>query len=294
MNIDLNPILSHTGHWLATVVPDVVVIVVIAIVAHRLLLSFGTRVVQHSVKPRKFASQRDVKLREDTLLSLLHSVTALIVWGIAGLMIFSRVFPHINLAALGVSAGVLGIVIGFGAQNLVKDFSAGIFILLEDQYRVGDVVQINQTLSGVVESISLRITTLRSYGNLHVIPNGTITSVTNMTKDYSNLNIDLRVGYGTDVDKAEEIINKVGNDMMADDKWQEFLIEKPSFLRLDAFNESTMTLKIVAKTAPVHQWEVAGEYRRRLKKAFDDNQIELPYANIVMRDSPKSGKNKKS
>lgn len=279
MHVDSNTILDKIWHWLVNIGPDILIIVIMAAVMHRVVNSLIAHIVKHSIRTNRFANKRDRVMRENTLLRLANSAVKIIIWTIAGLLIFNRLFPAINLAALGASAGILGVVVGFGAQSLIKDFGTGAFILLENQYRVGDVVQIDD-IAGVVEDITLRITILRDYGDIHIIPNGTISVVTNMSRDYSNLKIDLEVGYDTDVDEAEKIINKIGVDMMQDKVWQKHIIEAPALLRVDGFSPTTMTLRIVGKTAPIQQWAVSGEYRRRLKKAFDKQQIELPLSRI--------------
>ena len=279
------PIFTHFWEWLKQTGPDIVVVVIVAIIMHRLLHSFVSRLIQHSIKPRRFANKRDQELRERTLLSLSNSVVKIIVWIIAGLIIFNRLFPQINLAALGASAGILGVVVGFGAQSLIKDFAAGIFILLEDQYRVGDVIRVDaaSVISGSVEAISLRITVLRDMdGTLHYIPNGTINIASNLTKDYANLNLKVGVGYDADIDVVEKIINKIGTDMSEDSKWTKFILETPKFLRVDSFDDSSVGIKILGKVTPSHQWDVAGEFRRRLKKAFDANGIDIPLPQRVV------------
>ena len=212
-----------------------------------------------------------------------------IVWSIAVLMILAQF--NVDLGPLIASAGVAGLAIGFGAQSLVKDVVNGTFILLENQYRVGDVVEINNEVSGVVESFTMRVTVLRDLdGMKHYIPNGLIEIATNMTMEFAGINLNIGVGYNTDIEKLEKVINDVGKKLAEDAEWKEDILEAPQFLRVDNFGDSAIEVKITGKTIPMQQWGVTGELRKRLKIAFDKNGIEIPFPQRVIHEAPKPKK----
>ena len=168
------------------------------------------------------------------------------------------------------------------------------FILVENQYRVGDVVQINRDVAGVVEYLSLRMTILRDLeGRVHYVPNGTIELATNMTMEYSQVDLNVGVGYGTDIDHVEKIIARVGKDIFEDEDWKGVALEPAHMLRVEEFADSAIIVKIICKTAPIRQWDVKGELLRRLKKAFDKEGIEIPFPQRVMHTAKESNAKKK-
>ena len=239
------------------------------------------KVVSTSIQPDSYATPKDEKQREDTIVSILHAIVRVGIWVVAGLIIVGTL--GVDLGALVAGAGALSLAIGFGAQSMISDFVAGVFIIMENQYRVGDVVEINGK-SGVVESITIRTTVLRDLdGHQHHVPNGQISNATNMSKDYSNVHLDMGVSYDADIDKVEKVINETGKTMAKTKKWSEMIIDAPAFLRVDSFGDSSVNVKILARVTPGSQWSVAGEYRRRLKKAFEKNKIEIPYPHIVVK-----------
>jgi moderate conductance mechanosensitive channel len=265
----------------------IAVVFFIAFVAQFFSKRIIQNVVRQSVRSSKFATKRDEMLREDTLISILYTTIRVGIW-IAAVLLSLSIFD-INIGPLLAGAGIVGVALGFGAQTMVKDFLAGIFILAENQYRVGDVVEINQTVSGVVERITLRMTVLRNLeGMVHYIPNGTIDIATNLTMDYANVELNIGVGYSTDIDHVENVINKVGVKLFQDPEWKDVALEAPHMLRLDGFADSALTIKILCKTAPSEQWAVKGELLRRLKKEFDKEGIEIPFPQVVVHgDSPR-------
>ena len=273
------------GNYIADHGFKIVLILLLSYFLRRFAMVFIKKFIHRAVKRDNFASDRDEQQREDTLVSTVRSVTRVAVIVITGLLLLEEV--GINIAPLIAGAGIAGVALGFGSQSLVKDFIAGIFVLTENHYRVGDVVELNQTVSGVVERFSLRETVLRDLdGMVHHIPNGEVTIATNMTMDYANVNLDIGVGYDTDIDLLEKIVNEVGNELAADEDWKDSLIDPPQFLRVDNFADSAITVKITGKTVPMKQWAVTGELRRRLKKAFEKNNIEIPFPQRVMRTMP--------
>ena len=183
----------------------------------------------------------------------------------------------VNLAPALAAVGVVGIAVGFGAQNLVRDFFAGIFIILENQYRVGDVVNI-AGIGGLVEDINLRRTVLRDLDyKQHYIPNGEVRIATNMTKDKSRINLDIGVAYKEDLERVMNVLNDIGKEMAGDPYWGPLILDPPKALRVDDFGDSAIEIKVLGETLPIMQWDVAGEYRLRVKEAFDRLGIEIPF-----------------
>ncbi len=217
----------------------------------------------------------DIKKRQNTLIDLLTAVWKWLVIIIASMMLIRELLPTVDLSPIFASAGIIGIALGFGAQSLIKDFLSGVFIISENQYRVGDVVDL-EGAAGTVERVGMRSTILRDAdGNVHYIPNGNIMHVINKTMGYSKVNFTLSVHPDTDIDTLSKIINEVGQDMAADDTWKEKLLEPPYFLNIGAFSDTSMEVTIVGKTAPSAQWSVTGELRRRLLRQLHTNKIEL-------------------
>jgi len=271
---------------------NIILILCVAYLMRRFAMLFIRRLIRRAIKPDSFKTEMDEKQREDTLVSTVGAGIRVTIWVLTVLLLLAEI--GIDIAPLLAGAGIAGVALGFGAQSMVKDFLAGVFILMENQYRVGDVIEINQTVSGQVEMVTLRATTLRDLdGMVHHIPNGEITIATNMTMEYANVNLDLGVGYSTDIDKLEKVINKVGQDLADDPKWKEKIFEAPKFLRIDNFADSAIVVKIIGMTAPMQQWAVTGELRSRLKKAFDKDNIEIPFPQRVIKqvvEEPKKPK----
>lgn len=206
----------------------------------------------------------DVKKRQDTLIAMASAIWRTLIWLVAIFSILRLLFPALDLTPLLASAGVLGVAIGFGAQTLIKDFLSGVFIILENQYRVGDVVEIDKAV-GTVEHITMRSTVLRDNdGSVHYIPNGSIAHAINKTMGFAKVNVTLEVPASTDVDSISEIIDKVGDKMAEEEKWKKRIMEPPHFLGIDSFSTSSFEVTIVGKTQPTAQWSVTGELRRRL------------------------------
>ncbi|QHN42962.1 mechanosensitive ion channel [Candidatus Mycosynbacter amalyticus] len=231
--------------------------------------------VRRSVRGHRYASKIDEHKREQTLQGILRTSVGVIIWIIAALVILTQL--GFQLSTLLTSAGLIGVVVGFGAQNVIKDFVAGLFVLGENQYRVGDVVEMQVAgiaLSGTVEDLTVRITRLRDLdGNLHIIGNGAAQAVTNLSYKYANVNIDVDVAYASDIDDVEEIINEVGQKMAKSDTWSRSIFEPIQFLRVDDLTDTGVRIKALGRVEPAEQWAVAGEFRRRLKKEFDKRGV---------------------
>jgi moderate conductance mechanosensitive channel len=214
-------------------------------------------------------------MRIRTLMSVLWTIIAGIVWFTSVLTILGQV--GVNVTPILASAGVVGLAVGFGAQNLVKDFVSGFFLILENQIRVGDVAIINGT-GGLVEAITFRTIVLRDQAAVvHVFPNGSINTLSNMTKDWSAYVIDVGVAYREDTDRVIEVMRRVAGELQSDPQYGSAMLEPIEIIGVDAFTDSAVIIKARLKTLPIRQWMVGREYRRRLKKAFETENIEFPF-----------------
>jgi len=217
----------------------------------------------------------EVKKRIDTLSHVIYRTLLFVVLAVVVVTILPEF--GVNAAALIAGLGLFGLAVGFGAQNLVKDIINGTFILVENQYGVGDVVTVGG-ITGVVQDINLRRTILRDMdGVVHSVGHGQVDITSNWTKSFSRVNLNVAVSYTTDLDRAIEVINGVGKELAEDPMYKGRIIDAPHVLRVDAFAESGIELKIIGDTAPIEQWTIMGELRLRLKKAFDAEGIEIPF-----------------
>lgn len=265
---------------------QVVLVVVAAFVAF-VIVRTGIRIGVRQLLDRSSAESgaevlppAELERRVATIGRLLVRVAGGLLAVIATLMIFDLFGIDIGPAVAGL--GVAGIAVGFGAQALVKDWLAGIFIVLENQYSQGDIVRIAGA-DGVVEDFSLRRTTLRDLdGTVHTVPNGQITVASNMSRLWARVNLDVGVAYDTDIDQAIAIINRVGEELQADPEWSDRLLEAPTVVRVNALADSAVTLKILGQVVAAQQWSVAGELRKRILAAFAREGIEIPFPHRVM------------
>ncbi len=221
------------------------------------------------------AERLEREKRVTTISRMMGWMITAVVMSIAGLMALREL--EVNITPILTGAGIVGLAVGFGAQNLVRDVISGFFLILEDQVRVGDVVVINGK-SGVVESIRLRTIVLRDFdGTAHIIPNGVINELSNHTKDYSYYVIELAVDYKEDVDRVVATLREVSRELEADPVFHDLILEPLEIVGVDAFADSGVILKMRIKTVPRQQWVVGRELRRRIKKVFDQRGIEIPY-----------------
>lgn len=233
-------------------------------------------VVRHAVygKLRK-SHRKDIEKRQATLTNLTRAIWRIVI--VVGLSIsLIKIFlPTIDFTPLFASAGIVGIAIAFGSQQLVKDFLTGIFIISENQYRVGDYVSINDA-NGRVERIGTRSTVIRDdNGNVHYLPNGSIIHVVNKTMGYSMVHFTLVLDAATDLDAAISVINQVGDQLNESDKWKSKLLSAPQFSAIGALTGKSIEVTITGKTQPSDQWAVTAEMRKRLLKEFEKNDIRL-------------------
>lgn len=236
-----------------------------------------SRVIKRLVRSTPFnqLTADDVKKRQDTLISLFTAVWKVLIVIVIGATLFRVLFPAIDLTPFFASAGILGVALGFGAQSIIKDFLTGVFIILENQYRVGDVVDL-EGAAGTVERISIRSTVIRDAdGNVHYLPNGTVAHVINKTMGFSKVNFTVVVTPDTNIDELTDVINRVGDKLAADETWKDKIISAPQFMSIGTFTDTALEVTIVGKTQPSAQWGVTGEMRRRLLRAFKRHNIEL-------------------
>ena len=265
---------------LTTAVPRLLRVMVIAFIAWlaiRALRRAIPTIVSRFLTMRMDSADQmeETEKRTRTLDGVLRATVNFTIITIAFLIILTEL--EINVAPLLAGAGVVGLAIGFGAQSLIRDMLSGIFIMLEDQYRVGDVVRIGG-VAGLVEDINLRRTTLRDLDFIvHVIPNGEVRIASNFTKEKSRVNLDIEVAYKEDMDHVMEVLNRVGTELAEDPYFGPLHNEPIQVLRVNEFAASGIAIKVLGETKPIRQWEVAGEFRKRIKKAFDDEGIEIPF-----------------
>ena len=213
--------------------------------------------------------------RIETLIRLVRQGVYLALWLVVGLVTLQEL--GIDIGPILAGAGILGLAVGFGGQNLVRDVISGFFIVLENQVRVGDVAVINGT-GGLVERINFRTMVLRDQrGVVHIFPNGTITTLSNMTQEWSAYVFELGVAYKEDTDAVAEVIRGVLAGLCADETHGPSIIEEPEIFGVDAFGDSAVIIKGRIKTKPIRQWAVGREFLRRIKLAFDEQGIEIPF-----------------
>jgi small conductance mechanosensitive channel len=275
-----------------------VVLIAVAALAAYLLLRKAVEVSVRGVLERRTAEDEgdaaalpavEVERRLNTIARLVVRIGGAILVTIAVLMVLTEFGVEIGPAVAGL--GVVGIAVGFGAQTIIRDWLAGIFIVLENQYSEGDVVRI-AGVDGVVEGFSLRRTTLRDLdGTVHTVPNGQITVASNMTRLWARVNLDINVAYDTDIDRAIGVINGVGEDLQADPEWGPRLLEPPTVVRVNALADSSVALKVLGQVRAAEQWAVAGELRKRILAAFSREGLEIPFPHqvIVTRTAGSAG-----
>ena len=220
-------------------------------------------------------------MRAETMAEVFSNFSTVVVWGIAFMLILGAL--GIPLGPLVAGAGIVGVALGFGAQNVVKDFLAGLFIVLEDQYGIGDVIEVRDSIGsvgtgGTVEGISLRSTRIRDVeGAVWHVPNGEIRTAGNKSQQWAKSLIDVKVAYGTDVAHATAVIKRTADSLWHDSEFAESILEEPEVLGLERFDADALALRLVVKVQPAQQWAINRELRARLKAAFDEEGIEIPF-----------------
>jgi small conductance mechanosensitive channel len=262
--------------WLLGHGTRVLIILLVGFVLWYLLRRFLPLLVQRSmVKPKRGESREGMKKRADTIQSVFMGLGKVLIVLLIIFMILSEL--EVPIGPILAGFGIAGIAVGFGAQYLIRDLIAGIFILLENQYRVGDVARVAD-IAGLVEDITLRKTVLRDLdGIVHHIPNGEIKVASNYTRHFSRVNLDVSVSYGTDLDHAISVINRVGQQLAEEPEWNWRVRTIPQVLRVNKLGDSGIDIKVLGDVKPLEQWNVMGELRYRIKKAFDAEGIEIPW-----------------
>jgi small-conductance mechanosensitive channel len=265
--------------WLQEHGIRIAIIVVLGLVFWLIFRRVVPRVISKTIKLRmKDKSEFMMETRSKTISHVITNTIGVVI----GIIVLFTILAQlgVNIAPALASLGVVGLAISFGAQSLIKDIINGLFILMENQYGIGDVVKVGG-ISGLVEEVNLRRTVLRDLdGIVHYIPNSEITVASNFTKEYSRVNMNISVGYGEDLDNVIEVINNVCKRMAEEPQWKEKIIKRPQVLRVDALADSGIEIKILGDTLPIMQWEVMGELRKRIKTEFDKQGIEIPWPHM--------------
>lgn len=272
--------------WLLTSGIKIIFIISIAFFLNKILTRFIERAVRIAVRPDKYSSKEAEEKRENTLIQIFSTSSKIAILCITALMVLGEF--GIEIGPILAAAGIVGLAFGFGGQYLIRDIISGLFIILENQYRVGDVVDLDLA-SGKVEQISLRKTTLRDIdGTVHHIPHGEIKKVSNLSNEFSRININIGVAYSSNIERVIVIINQIGNDLANDPEWKNYIIQAPQFLRIDEFADSSIVIKILGEALPDKKWDITGELRKRIKITFDKEGIEIPFPQLVIHKAPEA------
>lgn len=271
--------------WLMSHGSKILVIIACAYFLNKIIYKFIERIVKTTVIPDDLSSKDSEKKREYTLIRIFSAAMKISIITMAGLMILQEM--GIMIGPILAGAGIVGLALGFGGQYLIRDIISGLFIILENQYRIGDVVCFDNTC-GLVEDISLRATVLRDLnGTVHHVPHGEIKKVANHSKTFARVNLNIRVAYDSKLEDVIEVINQTGKELASDSQWKEIIIQPPQFLRVEDFSDSAIILKILGETIPLKQWDITGELRKRIKIAFDKRGIEIPFPQRVIHQAKK-------
>ena len=295
----MEALLARLSEWFATHVPNVLRIALILVVAFVLAKAARAliRRIERLVEDDDPDAHSDREKRARTLGRVLRQAFTVGIWTLAIVTILGEM--GVAIGPLLAGAGIAGLAVGFGAQALVRDMIAGFFVLLENQYRVGDVISI-AGVTGIVEAINIRTTVLRDTdGSVHVVPNGTIGVVTNRTRGWSRAILDVAVAYREDTDRCFEVLRRVCTALEKDPAFGPKLAEPFDYPGVERLDSSAVLLRVTARTRPHEQWAVVRELRRRIKKEFDSAGIEFPYPqqplhvrsiDSTAREAPPAGK----
>jgi small-conductance mechanosensitive channel len=270
--MNFTDLLETLKNWTLTTGIKIIFVVILTLILIKVIKVTSNRL--SSVLQKKKADEESEK-RAKTLTSVIQNFLIILVLIVSAITVIGQL--GIEIAPVLATAGIAGIAIGFAGQSLFKDIINGFFLLLWDQIRVNDYVQISEK-RGMVEMINLKMTMLRDFnGNVHYIPNGTIDIVTNMTKDYSRYLFEIGVAYREDVDEVIEVIKEIDRGLREDPGFKEDILEPIEIFGLDKFADSALIIKARTTTKPLKQWRIAREFNRRLKKKFDEMGIEIPF-----------------
>ena len=282
------PILESLTLWLSQHGVAIALVAIIAFILNKLLSIIIPPAIHNftSIRSDKDSSQAEINKRSDMLSNFLVHIGQAIIILIAIFIILSEL--EIDIGPMLAGAGVVGLAVGLGAQRFIGDLINGICIVIEDYYSVGDVVKV-AGISGLVEEVNIRRTVLRDLdGIVHIIPNSEVKIASNLTRNWSRVNINIRVSYNEDIDKVISVLNRVGLQLAQDEKFKDLIITAPQVLRVDNFADSAVEIKMLGDTKPMKQWDVTGELRKRVKKAFDEEHIEIPWPHVKVYSGDKN------
>ncbi|MBN1381750.1 MAG: mechanosensitive ion channel family protein [Deltaproteobacteria bacterium] len=275
--MDIQAIWQRILDWTLTNGLHIILILILTWIALTVAKKLSNRLVSVIVGKQ---DNVEFQKRAQTLIGVIHYVMVLAILIVATMIVLREV--GVEIGPVLAAAGIVGLAVGFGAQSLVKDVISGFFILLDDQIRVGDVVEIAGK-GGLVERVNLRMTVLRDLaGNVHYIPNGSIEVVSNMTKEYSRYVFDVGVAYREDVDEVIGVIKGLDEELRNDPEFKDDILEPIEILGLNEFADSAIVIKARTKTLPSKQWRIGREFNRRLKKKFDELNIEIPFPHVTL------------
>jgi small-conductance mechanosensitive channel len=269
--------------WLVAHGIKIVVIAVAAWILNKIIKKIITKAVRIAVVSGANLPPEAERKREDTLIRIFTGASRILIIILASLMILEE--GGVKIGPILAGAGIVGLAFGFGGQYLIRDIITGLFIIIENQYRIGDVINIDAT-GGLVEDISLRVTTLRDLdGTVHHIPHGEIKKVANLSKGWARVNLDLGVSYSANMEHVIEVVNRTGKELAEDPLYKDSIISPPKFLRVNDFADSAVIIKVLGDTKPLKQWEITGEFRKRIKVAFDNEGISIPFPQRVIHQA---------
>lgn len=279
-------------NWLVSTLPSLLFVFVLALVMQWLFVRFTKRLHATMMKAARFAhaeeSFEEKEKRVNTLVNIVRQAGKIVIWVVFILIMLREM--HIDIAPILASAGIVGLAIGFGAQEFVRDFISGFFMLIENQIREGDVAVINGT-AGLVEKIALRTITLRDFsGTVHIFQSGKINTLSNRTKDWSAAAFDIGVAYKEDTEQVKAVMTEVGETLRQDAAFAQEILEPLEIMGVDRFEDSAVVIKARIKTKPGAQWRVGRAFNEQLKKRFDAVGIEIPFPQrtIYLGDSEKN------
>lgn len=257
---------------------DLVRVAIILVAAFVLLLLIKgaiPRIIRARLPRPREISEEQIDQRANTVSAVLNRWVTVLVWLVAIMMALGAL--RFDITPILASIGVIGLALGLAAQNIIRDYLHGLFIVMEDWYRVGEVARV-AGIAGLVDDLNLRRTVLRDLdGTMHIIPNSNIPLASNLTREWSRVNLNISVGYGEDLEHVFRVINEVCQQLKDDETWGPDLLTLPRAERVDNFGASGIEIKILGDTKPIRQWAVMGEIRRRLKIRFDQEKIEIPW-----------------
>ncbi len=269
---------TKLSEWIITDLPALLILIVLLIIVLRVstvLIRKLKKVLVNKIAHHEEDPDLEIEKRLNTLMGIVRTIVSVIIWSVFIMIFLMKI--NIDIAPILAGAGIIGLAVGFGAQELVRDFITGFFIILENQIRTGDVAVINGT-GGLVEKIELRTITLRDLsGVVHIFQNGKINSVANMTKGWSAMLFDIGVAYKEDLGQVMQLMKEVADKMREEKEYESQILEPMEIFGLDSFGDSALIVKGRIKTKPSQQWSIGREYRKRLKEVFDEHNIEIPF-----------------